>query len=405
MIHLTRTAGALALAAALMSCGAVAGDSPDNPGNAGTSFWQRLAPAPVSRPLTSEEMIIADGSNPQVDQVVRKLSAELTVLPEGISRKYPDMIPQLSEYAQKAKELRSRAQTPDPLALAALRSAYSGKYSKQHYLDIFQFGVEASLRILSADVPDTADTVSTVLKLCFIISDLFPGDIKPGQKELMYSAFAMLSRRIFDLNSSNTMLSSAEDFLAQADAEGGGDDSRDGAEDHGYGMFRAINNYFLENHRTAVSIFENSPEFYDTSSEWYLYNKLNLYLAYLALDPARAEDFLQKFLASPVDEKNRSSWAWRLLEALDSRDPSDLIRHAADDAASERELAERLCEAYYYIGMQYYRRGARNTARIYFILSRAQNVVEFLEHEFSSLALHFYYGRKEGAVSTTTWTD
>lgn len=365
------------MTAALASCTAVADTAVKDAKN-----------FPADMFLNSEELVIADGSNQTFNTNVSNLSSEVQSVLQGISQKHPNFVSDLVEYGKKMSALRAKSDKgiADAKEARAIRDSFVKKYSKDFYTSIFDYGVQSSMKLLSGYLPNLSDVVGPMLKICFLINDVAPDDVSRESKVLMYYAFAMVSRRIYDLNYANQMLSSAEDFIID-----GSDGSPERDFTLGIYMYRAVNNYFLGNYTTAISNFESAPEYDDVNSEWYLYNKLNLYLAYLALDAAKADFMLKSFLVQPADEKTKQAWAYRLLEALNSDRPSELIRHAGDGAKDEREKAERLCEAYYYIGMKYYHMGAVNTARLYFNLSMNQNVVEFLEHEFSAMALHYYF--------------
>ena len=379
MIPLARIGAVFAVVAALASCGAVADPVSVN----SAAAENKLSPDMF---LNSEDLIIVNGVNKIFQDNVVGLSNEVASVIDGLNKKYPEFVTDLVDYSKKLNELRSKSQNGivDPVAVRAITDSFKKKYPAEVYVGIFDYGVQASMNVLSGYLTSLSDTISPMLKICFFINDVVPEDVSRESKFKLYYSFAMAARRLFDLNYSNQMLSSAEDILLQ------GDLADDGLA-QGIYMTRAINNYFLGNYATSISIFESAPEYYDEKNDWFVYNKLNLYISYLALDQARAEKVIKEFLSRNYPDEIRKSWAYRIMLALDSSHPSDLIKNAREGAANDRELAERLCEAYYYIGMKYYHMGAVNTAKLYFILSMSQNVYEFLEHEFSAMALHYYF--------------
>ena len=63
------------------------------------------------------------------------------------------------------------------------------------------------------------------------------------------------------------------------------------------------------------------------------------------------------------------------------------MRQLSASAKNNRELAERLCEAYFYLGKWHLAQRKRALAESYFKLSMANNVYDFIEHRYAMLEL------------------
>jgi tetratricopeptide (TPR) repeat protein len=387
MIPLTRIGVLISIVAVLVSCGAVA-----DPVNPNVPAVENHYPSDMF--LNSEELIIANGTSKEFQNNILRLHEDIASVLDGINKKYPDLITDLigfvekkNRYIKETEEAKHNS-SPDITRLDVtdlddIKKSFKNLHPAEVYSSIFEYGTQASMRVLSSNLPVSRDSVSAMLKICYLINELFSDEFSKESKFNLFYSLAALQQLQFDLKYANSLLSAAEEIVIQS----GGDDVLI----QGLFMTRGINNYFLGNYAAAVSNFESAPEYYDEKNEWFVYNKLNLYLSYLAFDKARAEKMIKEFLSKDFPEDIKKSWPYRILQSIDSDRPSDIIKKARDGAKNEREVAERLCEAYYYVGMKYYHLGLTETARLYFILSKAQNVYEFLEHLFSDLALHFYF--------------
>lgn len=96
--------------------------------------------------------------------------------------------------------------------------------------------------------------------------------------------------------------------------------------------------------------------------------KLQLQQQLLLLDPADWATNLVRFYAGEMTEQQ-------------------LIASVAIDLNGERQLAERLCETYFYLAKWYQAKGDTNQALIYFQQSLATNVFEFVEHRYARLEI------------------
>ena len=63
------------------------------------------------------------------------------------------------------------------------------------------------------------------------------------------------------------------------------------------------------------------------------------------------------------------------------------MHQLSKSSKSNRELAERLCEAYFYLGKLHLAQGKKALAESYFKLSMSNNVYDFIEHRYAMLEL------------------
>ena len=63
------------------------------------------------------------------------------------------------------------------------------------------------------------------------------------------------------------------------------------------------------------------------------------------------------------------------------------IKNLTKNVKSNKELTERLCEAYFYLGKYNQTLGYRGSAANYFKLALSTNVYEFVEHRYAKLEL------------------
>ncbi|MDX1705066.1 lipoprotein NlpI [Pseudidiomarina sp.] len=115
------------------------------------------------------------------------------------------------------------------------------------------------------------------------------------------------------------------------------------------------------------------------------YRVLWLYLAEVELDREQARiNLAQRRIAHGGDE-----WGWVLSDLmLGAISPVDFIdRHAARDLREDETLAERMCEAYFYLGKHQQLAGQHKLATVYFRLALTTSVYMFLEHRYAGLEL------------------
>ncbi|MBF7072648.1 lipoprotein NlpI [Glaciecola sp. MH2013] len=83
-----------------------------------------------------------------------------------------------------------------------------------------------------------------------------------------------------------------------------------------------------------------------------------------------------------------NNWATSIVDFYLNRvDESAVIADLVDDVTSQKQLNDRLCEAYFYLGKYHSDLGNRVKASNYFKLSLSTNVYEYVEHRYSRLEL------------------
>lgn len=114
------------------------------------------------------------------------------------------------------------------------------------------------------------------------------------------------------------------------------------------------------------------------------YRAVWLYLAHAELDPELA----RSKLASLRTELDAENWGTQLADFfLGTISEADLLYSVTDNLNSAKQLAERLCEAYFYLAKWHSMQGDTERAMHNFKLSLATNVFEFLEHRYARLEL------------------
>lgn len=178
---------------------------------------------------------------------------------------------------------------------------------------------------------------------------------------------------------------------------------------------------FLGIHYTLSGNFNQAYEAFDSTLELapdYDYAYLNRAIAFYyagRFDLAQA-DFQQFYLLKPLDPY-RVLWRYigfaelapaeaknLLVDQLKSLDPTDwstnLVRFYAGDMTEQallqsilqglsgpKQLAERLCEAYFYLAKWHQARGNPSQALIYYHKTLATNVYEFVEHRYARMEI------------------
>ncbi len=114
------------------------------------------------------------------------------------------------------------------------------------------------------------------------------------------------------------------------------------------------------------------------------YRALWLYFAQRELDPEQA-------LVQLADHRSRmdgSQWSVGLVDLFLGRiSGGELLASSREGLSQQGELAERLCEAYFYLGKQARLEGDPGRAMNLYKLSLATNVYEFVEHRYALLEM------------------
>jgi len=121
------------------------------------------------------------------------------------------------------------------------------------------------------------------------------------------------------------------------------------------------------------------------------YRLLWLYLTEYEVDPLSAKYSLKQ-RAEIVDER---TWAKQVVYLyLGEISQSEFVKGLTKDVRSNKELTERLCEAYFYLGKYNQTLGYRGSAANYFKLALSTNVYEFVEHRYAKLELDLMRTKK-----------
>lgn len=114
------------------------------------------------------------------------------------------------------------------------------------------------------------------------------------------------------------------------------------------------------------------------------YRLLLWYLALERMDPKAARVSLQQH----QQQYGSDEWAWDIVNVyLGTVNEEQLLNRIAQESADNKELAERLCEAYFYLAKRAQHNGDSGQAEVYFKLALATNIYDFVEHRYSLLEL------------------
>lgn len=114
------------------------------------------------------------------------------------------------------------------------------------------------------------------------------------------------------------------------------------------------------------------------------YRAVWAYLAESAVDTAKAQLTLRESRA----KLKQDNWAIALVDLyLGDISERQLLSGLLAGVRSQQELANRLCEAYFYLGKYHMAKGQKGVASNYFKLSLSTNVYEFVEHRYARLEL------------------
>ena len=153
------------------------------------------------------------------------------------------------------------------------------------------------------------------------------------------------------------------------------------APDYDYAFLnRGIALYYGQRPKLAV---EDLSEFYRRRPED-PYRVLWLYMAEQQVDAQQADKALQRRYKQHAGDE----WGWAIVSVFaGQQSEAEFMRQLSASAKNNRELAERLCEAYFYLGKWHLAQGKTNLAESYFKLSMANNVYDFIEHRYAMLEL------------------
>ena len=125
------------------------------------------------------------------------------------------------------------------------------------------------------------------------------------------------------------------------------------------------------------------------------YRLLWLYLTEHEIDPLAAKYSLKQ-RAQLVDDR---TWAKQIISLyLDEMSQWEFVKNLTKGVRSNKELTERLCEAYFYLGKYNQTLGYRGSAANYFKLALSTNVYEFVEHRYAKLELDLMRSKKAAEI-------
>ncbi len=108
---------------------------------------------------------------------------------------------------------------------------------------------------------------------------------------------------------------------------------------------------------------------------------------YLALEQTDHEAALDA-LRSHQQAHGSDEWAWDIVNVyLGAVSDEQLLNRISEESEDNQELAERLCEAYFYLAKRAQRNEQPEQAMVYFKLALATNIYDFVEHRYSLLEL------------------
>ncbi len=121
------------------------------------------------------------------------------------------------------------------------------------------------------------------------------------------------------------------------------------------------------------------------------YRLLWLYLAENQIDSVQAKIDLEKRAESVSD----ATWAKSIINLyLGKQSQATFIQALTHNVKTNKELSDRLCEAYFYLGKYNQLHGKKGAAANFFKLALSTNVFEFVEHRYAKLELDLMRKKK-----------
>ncbi|KKA44316.1 MULTISPECIES: lipoprotein NlpI [Salinivibrio] len=110
---------------------------------------------------------------------------------------------------------------------------------------------------------------------------------------------------------------------------------------------------------------------------------------YLVERDWKGETKAQQALATRKANAEASGWGWQLVDMyLGKLSERELLEQLASQGEDNELLAERLCEAYFYLAKRYQFQGDNDRAVALYKLAMSGNVYEFVEHRYALLELN-----------------
>ncbi|KLV04451.1 lipoprotein NlpI [Photobacterium aquae] len=115
------------------------------------------------------------------------------------------------------------------------------------------------------------------------------------------------------------------------------------------------------------------------------YRAIWLYLVELEREPEKAQQKLRNW----YDASDKQEWGWQIVRLyLNDVSERDFLNSIALESEDNDMLAERLTEAYFYLGKRYHHNKDFPAALMLYKLTLAGNVYEYVEHRFALLELN-----------------
>ena len=165
------------------------------------------------------------------------------------------------------------------------------------------------------------------------------------------------------------------------------------APDHEYAhLNRGIALYYGDRPELAAQDFN---DFHHKQSDD-PYRLLWLYLAEYEVDAVLAKQKLKQ----RAELVNNRTWAKQIIYLyLGEISPEQFISELTQNVQSNKELTDRLCEGYFYLGKYNQSIGYHGAAANFFKLSLSTNVYEFVEHRYARLELDLMRTKKGTSVA------
>lgn len=110
---------------------------------------------------------------------------------------------------------------------------------------------------------------------------------------------------------------------------------------------------------------------------------------YLVERDWKGDDAAKTNLAERIEHSDQLDWGWQLARMfLGKVSERELLEQLATQASDNQVLAERLCEAYFYLAKHYQHLGNQDKAVALYKLAMSGNVYAFVEHRYALLELN-----------------
>ncbi|WP_246034127.1 lipoprotein NlpI [Thalassotalea mangrovi] len=169
--------------------------------------------------------------------------------------------------------------------------------------------------------------------------------------------------------------------------------------DHQYAYLnRGIALYYGGRPEMAVKDIEK----FQLQEQYDPYRMAWLYLVEYEIDPQAAQQHLQ----DNYDSLPHNSWANNILRLfLGEMTEGEFIDELTLGVTSNKELTDRLCEGYFYLGKYNLINDLPNNSANYFKLALSTNVYEFIEHRYAKLELDILTSKFAQPISESEVED